>query len=115
MTARRGSTIWARWGAVAAAACGLLATPVVAQAQDEPFRDPRLAMPARIDDLMSRLTLDEKIALLHQYQPAIPRLGIGVFKAGTEALHGVAWSNDFNDNGNVVTANATVFPQAIGL
>ena len=69
----------------------------------------------RVDDLMGRLTLDEKIALLHQYQPAIPRLGIGVFKAGTEALHGVAWSNDFDNNGTVVTANATAFPQALGL
>jgi beta-glucosidase len=115
MTARRGSTTWARWGAVMVAMCGLLAVTDVAQAQDEPFRDPQLPMSARIDDLMGRLTVDEKIALLHQYQPAIPRLGIGVFKAGTEALHGVAWSNDFNDNGNVVTANATVFPQAIGL
>lgn len=67
-------------------------------------------MAQRIDDLMGRLTLDEKIAFLHQYQPAIPRLGIGVFKAGTKALHGVAWSNDFNHNGDVVTANATVYP-----
>jgi beta-glucosidase len=101
--------------AAAAVAGALLVTPAAAQAQDEPFRDPRLPMSERIDDLMQRLTLEEKIALLHQYQPAIPRLDIDVFKAGTEALHGVAWSNDFNDNGNVVTATATVFPQAVGL
>ena len=101
---------------VAVVACALVfSAPAVARAQGEPFRDPSVPMPQRIDDLMGRLTLDEKIALLHQYQPAIPRLGIGVFKAGTEALHGVAWSNDFNDNGDVVTANATVFPQAVGL
>jgi beta-glucosidase len=101
---------------VAMVACALcLSAPGVAHAQNEPFRDPSLPMPQRIDDLLGRLTLDEKIAFLHQYQPAIPRLGIGVFKAGTEALHGVAWSNDFNHNGDVVTANATVFPQAIGL
>ena len=100
---------------LAVVAGAMLLAPVAAQAQDEPFRDPRLPMSKRIDDLMQRLTLDEKIALLHQYQPAIPRLDIGVFKAGTEALHGVAWSNDYNDNGNVVTATATVFPQAVGL
>ncbi|MBV9380659.1 MAG: glycoside hydrolase family 3 C-terminal domain-containing protein [Streptosporangiaceae bacterium] len=38
-----------------------------------------------------------------------------VFKTGTEALHGVAWSNDLNNNGNVVDSNGTSFPQAIGL
>src|SRR5437773_2309437 len=103
-----------KWAALVAA-CALVTVPAAARAQDEPFRDPHLPLSARIDDLMSRLDLDEKVALLHQYQPAIPRLGIGVFKAGTEALHGVAWSNDFNHNGDVVTANATVFPQAIGL
>src|SRR3954464_4771911 len=119
MAARCAGSSWPRRRAVrkvAMAACALLlSAPAAARAQGEPFRDPSLPMPQRIDDLMGRLTLDEKIAFLHQYQPAIPRLGIGVFKAGTEALHGVAWSNDFNHNGDVVTANATVFPQAIGL
>jgi beta-glucosidase len=99
----------------AATAATMLAAPGAARAQGEPFRDPSLPRQARIDDLMSRLTPDEKISLLHQYEPAIPRLGIGVFKAGTEALHGVAWSNDYNHNGDVVTAHATAFPQAVGL
>src|SRR5665647_1689515 len=80
-----------------------------------PFRDPRLPLNARIDDLVGRLTLDEKISLLHQYQPAVPRLGIPLFKAGTEALHGVAWSCDYANNGDVVTATGTVFPQAVGM
>jgi beta-glucosidase len=80
-----------------------------------PFQDPRLPLQVRVDDLTGRLTLDEKISLLHQYQPAIPRLGIRLFKSGTEALHGLAWSNDYHDNGNVVTATATQFPQAVGL
>src|SRR5690606_527915 len=52
----------------------------------------------------AQLTLDEKIALLHQYQAPVPRLGIGAFRTGTEALHGLAWPGV-----------ATVFPQAIGL
>ncbi|EHR62059.1 glycoside hydrolase family 3 protein [Saccharomonospora cyanea] len=79
------------------------------------FRDPSLPLAVRVEDLLSRLTLDEKIALLHQYQPAIPRLGVGRFKTGTEALHGVAWSTDFDDGGAVVTATSTVFPQSVGL
>ena len=80
-----------------------------------PFRNPRLPLGVRVDDLLQRLTLDEKISLLHQFQPAIPRLGIPEFKTGTEALHGLAWTTDRNNNGAVVTANATVFPQAVGL
>ncbi|MEU6549628.1 glycoside hydrolase family 3 C-terminal domain-containing protein [Streptomyces sp. NPDC046915] len=69
-----------------------------------PFRDPDLPVDARVTDLLGRLTLDEKISLLHQYEPAIPRLGIQSFRTGTEALHGVAW-----------LGRATVFPQALGL
>jgi len=69
-----------------------------------PFQDANLPLETRVDDLIDRLTLDEKISLLHQWQPAIPRLGIASFRTGTEALHGVAWLGE-----------ATVFPQAIGL
>ena len=73
-----------RWAVVAAAIALTVATPAVARAQGEPFRDPQRPLDERIDDLMGRLTQDEKIGLLHQYQGAIPRLGIGTFKAGTE-------------------------------
>jgi len=86
-----------------------------APAKPLPFQDPRQSMQTRIDDLLARLTLEEKISLLHQFQPPIPRLGIPPFKTGTEALHGVAWSTDRDNNGAVVTAAGTVFPQAIGL
>ncbi|MFD1113091.1 glycoside hydrolase family 3 C-terminal domain-containing protein [Sphaerisporangium aureirubrum] len=92
----------------------LLAAPARA-AEDLPFRDPALSLSRRVDDLLGRLTLTEKISLLHQYQPAIPRLGIGLFKTGTEALHGVAWSTNIDNGGAVVTADGTVFPQAVGL
>ncbi|MEU6784919.1 glycoside hydrolase family 3 C-terminal domain-containing protein [Nonomuraea angiospora] len=61
-------------------------------------------MRKRVDDLLERLTLDERIAMLHQYAPAVPRLGIALFRTGSEALHGVAW-----------LGVATVFPQAVGL
>ena len=101
---------------LAAALLVVPAAPGVARAEpDYPFRDPHLSLQTRIDDLVGRLTLDEKISLLHQYQPAIPRLGIKLFKAGTEALHGVAWSNDIDHGGAVVTANGTSFAQPVGL
>ncbi|ELZ05978.1 glycoside hydrolase family 3 protein [Natrialba asiatica] len=58
----------------------------------------------RIDDVLDRLTVEEKASLLHQYQPPIDRVGLDAFRTGTEALHGVAWLGE-----------ATVFPQAIGL
>ncbi|MEU0193751.1 glycoside hydrolase family 3 C-terminal domain-containing protein [Streptomyces afghaniensis] len=69
-----------------------------------PFRDPRLPFAKRIDDLLSRLTPEEKITFLHQFAPAVERLGVAAFRTGQEALHGVAWMGP-----------ATVFPQAVGL
>ncbi len=68
------------------------------------FRDPDQPLDVRVADLLSRLTLDEKIALLHQHQAAVPRLDLPSFRTGTEALHGLAWLGP-----------ATVFPQALGL
>nr|WP_241265549.1 glycoside hydrolase family 3 protein [Streptomyces boncukensis] len=68
------------------------------------FRNPDLPFSDRVEDLLGRLTPEEKVSLLHQHQPAIPRLGIRAFRTGTEALHGVAW-----------LGKATVFPQAVGL
>ncbi|MEH1099920.1 glycoside hydrolase family 3 C-terminal domain-containing protein [Micromonospora sp. CPCC 205561] len=59
---------------------------------------------ALVDDLLRRLTVPEKLGLLHQWQAAVPRLGLPPFRTGTEALHGVAWLGP-----------ATVFPQAVGL
>lgn len=72
--------------------------------QQPPFRDPSAPLRDRIDDLMGRLTLEEKVGLLHQYQAPVERLGLGTFRTGTEALHGLAWLGP-----------ATVFPQAVGL
>jgi beta-glucosidase len=58
----------------------------------------------RADELTGKLTTDEKIAMLHQYSPGVPRLRIAPFRTGTEALHGAAASGP-----------AAVFPQAVGL
>lgn len=54
--------------------------------------------------ILARLTIAEKIALLHQHQAAIPRLGLEPFTTGAEALHGVSW-----------LGTATTFPQPPGL
>ncbi|MEU3478141.1 glycoside hydrolase family 3 C-terminal domain-containing protein [Streptomyces sp. NPDC033754] len=69
-----------------------------------PFRDPALPVARRVDDLLERLTADERLALLHQFTPGAERLGLAAFRTGQEALHGVAWMGP-----------ATVFPQAVGL
>lgn len=58
----------------------------------------------RILDLLSRLTVEEKISLLRATSPDIPRLDIPKYYHGNEALHGVVRPGRF-----------TVFPQAIGL
>ncbi|WP_042411409.1 glycoside hydrolase family 3 protein [Streptacidiphilus carbonis] len=69
-----------------------------------PYRDAGLPLGERVEDLLSRLRPEERIAMLHQYSPAIPRLGVEEFRTGTETLHGVAWLGP-----------ATTFPQAVGL
>jgi beta-glucosidase len=85
--------------------CILLLAPALhGQTQTLPYQDPGLPTQARVADLLSRLTLDEKIAQLQNAAPAIPRLGLPAYDWWNEALHGVARSG-----------YATVFPQAIGL
>jgi beta-glucosidase len=68
------------------------------------YLDTTLPLDARVHDLVSRLTLDEKISLLGETEPEIPRLGIGKYHYGNEALHGVIRPGKF-----------TVFPMSIGL
>lgn len=74
-------------------------------AETYPFRDPSLPMEVRVKDLISRLTLDEKVLLMKHDSPAIPRLGIPAYNWWNEALHGVARTPE----------KVTVFPQAIGM
>ncbi|WP_035157564.1 glycoside hydrolase family 3 protein [Cohnella thermotolerans] len=69
-----------------------------------PFQNPDLPLETRVNDLVARFTLDEKINLMCQYQDEIPRLGVKKYKHGTEAAHGIAWLGE-----------ATVFPQPVGL
>jgi beta-glucosidase len=78
----------------------------ILQAQDTalPFQNPTLSMEERLEDLISRMTLEEKVSQLRYDSPAIERLGIPAYNWWNECLHGVA------RNGR-----ATIFPQAIGL
>ena len=73
-------------------------------AYDYPFQDPSLELDKRVDDLVSRLSIDEKAKQLFNKAPAIERLGIPEYNWWNECLHGVARAG-----------KATVFPQAIGL
>ncbi len=84
---------------------GIFAMSIQAQQLNKyPYQDTRLTAEQRADDLLSRLTLEEKVALMQNNSPAIPRLGIKPYEWWNEALHGVARAG-----------LATVFPQAIGM
>jgi len=67
-----------------------------------PFRNPSLPLEDRVNDLVSQMTLQEKVDQLVYTAPAIPRLGIPAYTWWNEALHGVARAG-----------YATVFPQSI--
>ena len=90
----------------AAFGAAFLAATVSAQAlsADMAFRNPALPIAQRVDDLIGRLTPEEKASQLVNQARAIPRLGIPAYDWWSEALHGVA------NNGFV-----TVFPEPVGL
>ena len=69
-----------------------------------PYQNPDLAPEKRAEDLLKRLTLEQKVALMMSDSKAIPELGIAEYNWWNEALHGAARSGV-----------ATVFPQAIGM
>jgi beta-glucosidase len=68
------------------------------------YRDLDRSFEERAADLVSRMTLEEKVGQMANNAPAIPRLGVPAYEWWNEALHGVARAGA-----------ATVFPQAIGL
>ncbi|MDR1555607.1 MAG: glycoside hydrolase family 3 C-terminal domain-containing protein [Tannerellaceae bacterium] len=87
--------------------CGLvlsLSACSVKQSQYK-FQDPDLSVDERVSDLISRLTIEEKISQMMNNAPAIEHLGIPAYNWWNEALHGVARS----------PYPATSFPQAIGM
>jgi beta-glucosidase len=79
-------------------------TTATTQESKPPYLDPSLTIDKRASDLISRMTLEEKVSQMMNAAPAIPRLGIPEYDWWNEALHGVA-----------ISGTATVFPQAIGL
>ncbi|TKY56243.1 beta-D-xylosidase 7 [Spatholobus suberectus] len=77
-----------------------------------PFCNTKLSITQRAQDLVSRLTLDEKLAQLVNSAPSIPRLGIPSYQWWSEALHGVADAGPgIRFNGTI--KSATSFPQVI--
>jgi len=68
------------------------------------YLNPNLSIPERVQDLLSRMTLNEKLGQFMHAADGIPRLGIAPYNYWSEGLHGVG------RNGR-----ATVFPQAIGM
>jgi len=87
---------------------GLLLLPC-AQAQQPatatlPYMNPALPLDQRVDDLIGRMTLEEKVLQMRNGAPAIPRLGVPQYDWWNEGLHGVAFAG-----------TATNFPQVIGM
>ena len=82
----------------------ILAGVCAAYAQKPAYQDESLPIPQRVEDLLQRMTVDEKIDLMRATSPANERLGIAKYYHGNEALHGVVRPGRF-----------TVFPQAIAL
>ncbi|MBA0634613.1 hypothetical protein Godav_025871 [Gossypium davidsonii] len=76
-----------------------------------PFCETTFPITQRVRDLVSRLTLGEKISQLVNSAPAIPRLGIPDYQWWSEALHGLAVSRGMRFNGTI--RSATSFPQVI--
>ena len=78
--------------------------PLSPDLANAPFRNPALPIDQRVNDLVSRMTLEEKVSQMVHRAAAIPRLGIPEYDWWSEGLHGAAREGF-----------ATVFPQAIGL
>ncbi|MGD0361301.1 MAG: glycoside hydrolase family 3 C-terminal domain-containing protein [Bryobacteraceae bacterium] len=81
---------------IAATACMPLA--------GQTYKDPAQPLEKRVDDLLSRMTLEEKASQLLSASPAIDRLGVPAYDWWNECLHGVARAG-----------RATVFPETIGV
>jgi len=74
------------------------------QTYEYPFQNPALSVEERVNDLVVRMTVDEKISQMMNSAKAIERLGVPEYNWWNECLHGVGRAGV-----------ATVFPQAIGL
>jgi len=94
-------------GSLALMAGLALALPLAAQQKDTAqaaYLDPALPLERRVDDLIGRMTLEEKVSEMRDHAAAIPRLGVSKYDWWNEGLHGVAFAG-----------YATNFPQVIGM
>ena len=69
------------------------------------FQNPDLPIDERVADLISQMTIEEKISQMINTAPAIERLGIPAYNWWNEALHGIARS----------PYPTTSFPQSMGM
>src|SRR5690349_4584574 len=90
-------------GALPAVVLATLTIPLHAADTAEIWKDSSQTPQARAQDLISRMTLEEKASQILANPPAIPRLGIHAYSHRNECLHGVT------------SGDATTFPQAIGM
>ncbi len=111
MTRRLGSTsrrclVSLPLALVLGAAAAWSAGPAQAQTNPGslPYFNTRLPVDERVNDLVSRMTLDEKVSQMRDHAPAIPRLGVPKYEWWNEGLHGVAFAG-----------YSTNFPQVIGM
>lgn len=86
--------------------CALLATALTGSAQvhAQVYKDPDASIEERAEDLVDRMTLEEKSRQMQNSAPAIPRLDLPAYDWWNEGLHGLARAGE-----------ATVFPQSIGM
>jgi len=85
-------------------AAALLLSPITLPAQEaKPWLDTSQSIEKRVGELVSQMTVEEKVSQTIDRAPAIPRLGVPAYNWWNEGLHGIARSG-----------YATVFPQAIG-
>jgi beta-glucosidase len=89
----------------------LALTPAMAQQSAQPFRDPALPMEKRIDNLLSLMTLEEKINCLGT-RTGVPRLGVPNF-GSSEGIHGVVQRGGGRPERAAITT--TQFPQPPGM
>ncbi|HWZ51274.1 MAG TPA: glycoside hydrolase family 3 C-terminal domain-containing protein [Granulicella sp.] len=94
---------------VLASLCALLLLPLHLHSQQPApsalrFMNAKLSVEDRVDDLIGRMTLEEKVSQMRDHAPAIPRLNVPKYDWWNEGLHGVAFAG-----------SATNFPQVIGM
>ena len=97
---------------ICAAVAAWFSTIASAQTNQYPFQNPSLGLEARVDNIVSLMTLNEKIAFFSSH-PGVPRLGI-LALGHVEGLHGLARGGPSNW-GRRNPVPTTIFPQAIGM